>query len=143
MKSIHWKLIAWLAAATPLAQGVAASETNAPITVAVLNVAGPRRTLANNISALLTANLSADARLTLVDRNELDKVLKEQALGSSGNITPESAARIGQLTGAKILVTGREFSPNSGDQIVIIVNVTGTETGRGPSPTPQGNMPHG
>jgi hypothetical protein len=114
------------------------AETNEPITIAVLNVAGPRRTLANNISALLTVNLSADPRFSLVDRNELDKVLKEQSLGSSGNITPETAARIGQLTGAKVLITGREFSPNSGNDIVVIANVIGTETGRVFSHTEQG-----
>lgn len=115
------------------------AETNEPITIAVLNVAGPRRTLANNISALLTVNLSADPRFSLVDRNELDKVLKEQSLGSSGNITPETAARIGQLTGAKVLITGREFSPNSGNDIVVIANVIGTETGRVFSHTEQGS----
>ena len=115
------------------------AETNEPITLAVLNVAGPRRTLANNISALLTVNLSSDARFSLVDRNELDKVLKEQALGGSGNITPETAAKIGQLTGAKVLVTGREFSPNSDNNIVVIANIIGTENGRVFSHTEQGS----
>jgi hypothetical protein len=65
-------------------------------------------------------------------------VLKEQSLGSSGNITPETAARIGQLTGAKVIITGREFSPNSGNDIVVIANVIGTETGRVFSHTEQG-----
>jgi hypothetical protein len=120
----------------------AQTEMQKPITVGILSVAGPRRTLANNIVSLLTVNLSSDTRFVVVDRGELDKVLEEQALGISGNITPDTAAKIGQLTGAKILVTGREFNAlNSGsaDGLVVIVNVIGTETGRVFSKTVQGS----
>ncbi|HTA31522.1 MAG TPA: CsgG/HfaB family protein, partial [Candidatus Cybelea sp.] len=108
-----------------------------PITIGVLNVAGPRRTMANNIVSLFTANLSADERFALVDREELNKILAEQALGKSGNITPDTASKIGLLSGAKILITGREFMP-SGHQVVIIANVIGTENGRVFSMTTQG-----
>src|SRR5262245_61933763 len=104
-----------------------------PLTIAVLNTAGPHRTLANNISALLTANLSADERFSLVDRTQLDKVLGEQALGNSGNINRDTAAKIGQLTGAKVLVSAREMMPtgSSGQStLVIIANVISTETGK-------------
>lgn len=119
---------------------VAQTETPKPITVGILAVAGPRRTLANNIVSLLTVNLSSDAHFVIVDRSELDKVLAEQELGRSGNITPDSAARIGQLTGAKILVTGREFNAlDGGDGLVVIANVIGTETGRVFSKTVQGS----
>lgn len=133
------KFVALLLAFASLAQSAPCAETNDPVTIAVLNVAGPRRTLANNISALVTANLSANPRFVLVDRNELDKVLKEQALGGSGNITPETAARIGRLTGAKVLVTGREFNAGKDDEIVLIANVIGAETGRVFSHTDQGS----
>ena len=108
-----------------------------PITIGILNVAGPRRTMANNIVSLLTANLSADQRFALVDREELNKVLAEQALGKSGNITPDTASKIGSLTGAKILITGREFMP-SGHPVVVIANVIGSENGRVFSMTVQG-----
>src|ERR1035437_2424523 len=115
-----------------VAGAVAQTETPKPITVGIFSVAGPRRTLAQNIVSLLTVNSSSDARFVIVDRSELDKVLAEQALGRSGNITPDTAAKIGQLTGAKVLVTGREFNAlDTGDGLVVIANVTGTETGRG------------
>ncbi len=133
------KFVALLLAFASLAPSAPCAETNDPVTIAVLNVAGPRRTLANNISALVTANLSANPRFVLVDRNELDKVLKEQALGGSGNITPETAARIGRLTGAKVLVTGREFNAGKDDEIVLIANVIGAETGRVFSHTDHGS----
>ena len=44
--------------------------------------------------------------MILVERAELEKVLGEAELGLSGTVSPETAARIGHLTGAKVLVTG-------------------------------------
>ena len=123
-------------------------EMPKPITVGVVSVAGPRRTLANNIVSLLTVNLSSDARFVVVDRSELDKVLEEQSLGASGIMTPATAAKIGQLTGAKVLVTGREFNADNRatgnrtdgrDNIVVIISAIGTETGRVFSKTAQGS----
>ena len=115
----------------------AQTEVQKSISVGVLTVAGPHRTLANNITALLAVNLSADARFVVVDRSELNKVLDEQALGESGYITADTAAKIGQLTGAKVLVAGREF--NAGNtNIVVVVSVIGTETGRVFSQTARG-----
>jgi hypothetical protein len=131
-----------------VAVAAAQSELQKPITVGVVSVAGPRRTLANNIVSLLTVNLSADARFVVVDRSELDKVLEEQSLGASGIITPATAAKIGQLTGAKVLVTGREFNADNRaagnrtdgrDNIVVIISAIGTETGRVFSKTAQGS----
>ena len=58
-------------------------------------------------TSLLTADLSADPRFNFVDRGQLQQVLDEEALGASGIISQDSAAKIGQLTGAKVLVTGR------------------------------------
>lgn len=114
-------------------------EKPKPITVCILSVAGPRRTLANNIISLLTVNLSFDERFAVVDRSELDKVLAEQALGNSGSISFDTAAKIGQLTGAKVLVTGREFALDNANNIVVIINVVGTETGRVFSKQTQGS----
>jgi len=132
-----------------LVAGVAAEpEMPKPIAVGVVSVSGPRRTLANNIVSLLTVNLSSDARFMVVDRSELDKVLAEQSLGTSGIITPATAAKIGQLTGAKVLVTGREFNADNRaagnrtdgrDNIVVIISAIGTETGRVFSKTAQGS----
>jgi hypothetical protein len=135
---IKLKLVSILTFAL-VAGAVAQTETPKPITVGVLSVAGPRRTLAQNIVSLLTVNLSSDPRFIVVDRSELDKVLDEQALGKSGNVSPDTAVRIGQLTGAKILVTGREFNADDQNNIVVIVNVIGTETGRVFSKTGQGS----
>ncbi len=45
-------------------------------------------------------------RFTIVDRISLDKVAAEQALGLSGMIDPEKAAKVGQMRGAQGIVYG-------------------------------------
>ena len=42
----------------------------------------------------------------VVERQALEKVLQEQSLGQSGILDPESAAKVGQLLGVDILITG-------------------------------------
>lgn len=115
------------------------AQTTNQTTIGVLNIAGPRRTLANNLAALLEANLSTDSRFAVVARSELNKVLDEQSLGKAGILSPDTAAKIGQMTGAQILVTGREFGAGSRDDIVVVASVIGTETGRVFSKTAQGS----
>jgi hypothetical protein len=58
----------------------------------------------------------------------LDKALGEQELGLSGTVTLDSAAKVGQLTGAKVLVTGRVFKAD--EQTIIVAKIIGTETSR-------------
>src|SRR5580704_7180805 len=65
--------------------------------------------LGPKVSALVSANLSTDPNIITVERAELEKAVGEQELGLSGTVGPETAAKVGRLTGAKILVTGRVF----------------------------------
>jgi hypothetical protein len=88
------------------------------------NVSG----LGPKIATLVNVNLSAEPNLILVERAELDKALGEQELGLSGTVTSESAAKVGQLTGAKILVTGRVFKTDT--ELFIVAKIIGTETSR-------------
>jgi hypothetical protein len=69
-----------------------------------------------------------EPNLNIVERAELDKVLGEQEMTLSGTVTPDSAAKIGQLTGAKVLVTGRVFQ--AGDELILVSKTIGTETSR-------------
>ena len=84
--------------------------------------------LGPKIATLLNAQLSADPNLITVERAELDKALGEQELGLSGTIQPETAAKVGHLTGAKVLVTGRAFLVDR--QLMIVAKIIGTETSR-------------
>jgi hypothetical protein len=86
------------------------------------------RDLGPKVATLVNANLSAQPDLITVERAELEKVLGEQELGLSGTVSPDSAAKVGQLTGAKVLVTGRVFKVEG--QTLIVAKVIGTETSR-------------
>src|SRR4051812_29118551 len=54
---------------------------------------------------LLFAKLVVRPELYLVDRAELKKVLEEQALSASGAVKADEAVKVGQLTGARLIVT--------------------------------------
>jgi len=86
------------------------------------------RDLGPKVATLINANLSAEPQIITVERTELEKVLGEQELGLSGTVSPDSAAKIGQLTGAKVLVTGKVFKADG--QTFIVAKVIGTETSR-------------
>lgn len=86
------------------------------------------RGLGPKIATLVNANLSAEPALIMVERADLEKVLGEQELGQSGTISPETAARVGNLTGAKVLVTGRVFKTDN--DLFVVAKIIGTETSR-------------
>lgn len=84
--------------------------------------------LGPKVASLISAQLSASPNLITVERAELEKALGEQELGLSGTVDPATAAKVGHLTGAKVLITGRVF--NVGDETMIVAKVIGTETSR-------------
>jgi hypothetical protein len=111
----------------PIATNAAASG----FTVAVFDFESKDenvRELGPKIAALVNANLSAEPNLNIVERAELEKVLGEQEMSLAGTVTPDSAAKIGQLTGAKVLVTGRVFKTDT--ELFIVAKIIGTETSR-------------
>jgi hypothetical protein len=114
------------------AQDVSSNSSSPQIlTVAVFDFTSQDesvRDLGGKIAALVNANLSAEPNLNIVERAELDKVLGEQEMSLSGTVAPDSAAKIGQLTGAKVLVTGRVFQ--AGDELILVSKTIGTETSR-------------
>lgn len=58
------------------------------------------------LSGMLTNELAAINAFTLVERSQLEHVLREQDLGASGRIRPDTASQIGELTGAQYIVVG-------------------------------------
>jgi hypothetical protein len=86
------------------------------------------RDLGPKVGTLVNASLSAEPQLITVERTELEKVLGEQELGLSGTVSPDSAAKVGHLTGAKVLVTGRVFKADK--ELIIVAKIIGTETSR-------------
>lgn len=86
------------------------------------------RDLGPKVATLLNATLSAEPQIITVERAELEKILSEQELGLSGTISKDTAAKVGQLTGAKVLVTGRVFRADK--ELIIVAKIIGTETSR-------------
>ena len=104
-------------------------SATSPLTLAVFDFeAKDAGDLGKNISSLLNATLSMDANVITVERSELNKVIGEQELSLSGTVSADTAAKVGHLTGARILVTGRVFK--LGNDNVIVAKVIGTETSR-------------
>lgn len=58
------------------------------------------------IAGMLISELSANPAARLVERETLQRLLEEQNLGGSGRVTPETAAKIGKLVGARYVVVG-------------------------------------
>ena len=106
-------------------------EQEAPLSVAVLPFAysgDDFADIAAELPTLLTAMLSSEPSLLMVERAEVDKALSEIELGLSGTVDPQSAAKVGFLIGAQVLVTGRAFPVQR--EIVVVAKVIGVETGR-------------
>jgi hypothetical protein len=102
-----------------------------PRAVAVLDLEADRRELgpaARRLTELLIAGLSSSPELVLVERQRLGEALEEIERGLSGLVDPGTAARLGQLVGAKTLVMGRLF-PAGGD-LVVVARAVDTETGQ-------------
>ena len=120
-----------LIAAVMLAASFPARSAEQVLTIAVFDFQASEdvgRDLGPKASTLITANLSAAPNLITVERAELAKLLGEQELGASGTIASDTAAKIGHLTGAKVLVTGRIFKADR--EVVMVAKIIGTETGR-------------
>ena len=83
---------------------------------------------AEKVSDVLFASLVVNPELYLVDRADLDKVVKEQELNLSGVVAPGQATQVGHLTGAKILVTGSVIEV--GKSLYLVAKIIGTETSR-------------
>lgn len=118
-------------AATNEAPAAAIGAKNNVLTVAIFDFDSKDeavRDLGPKVATLLNANLSANPSVITVERQELEKALGEQELGLSGTVSPDTAAKVGQITGAKVLITGRVFKVEN--QTLIVAKVIGTETSR-------------
>lgn len=70
--------------------------------------------IGDGLAEMLTTELFNTNRFIVLERREIKDILKEQDLGASGRVRPETAAPIGQMEGAELLVYGAvtAFEPN-------------------------------
>jgi len=110
-------------------KAVPAEKPAAKIAVAVLDFEAQmpgNPTLGADLAAVLTAVLSSEPNLILVEREALRKVLAEHELNLTGLVSAEQAVKIGRICGAKILVTGKAFP--LGKDLMVTAKIIGTET---------------
>ncbi|HAS83874.1 MAG TPA: hypothetical protein DCS43_14665 [Verrucomicrobia bacterium] len=84
--------------------------------------------LGSKVSDILFASLVANPDFVLVDREDMAKTLSEQELNLSGMVTPGQAVQVGQLTGAKIIITGSVIEADK--TLYLVAKIIGTETSR-------------
>lgn len=60
----------------------------------------------NQIDTEFSQNPQLAAKFTVVERDKLNLVLKEQGLAQTGAVNPATAAKVGQLLGVKYIVMG-------------------------------------
>jgi TolB-like protein len=78
------------------------------------------------IAEVIAAMLAGRPGLRIVDRQSLNRVIEEQATNLTGLVQGDQAVRIGQLVGAKLIVTGRSFM--LGDKTFVTARIVGVET---------------
>lgn len=107
------------------------AEESSPLPMAVFDFQTTDRSLEKKgaeVAVLLNVRLSLSPDVFLVERQEIEKILGEQEAGFSGAVSAETAAKVGALVGAKILVTGRVFE--TAGKVYVVAKIMSTETGR-------------
>jgi len=92
-------------------QAAAVMEAKLPAKakVAVINVQSPSLTFSEYALDYLESILVNDGKLTVVDRSNLDKIRQELGFQLSGEVSDESAKKIGKMIGADAIITGTLF----------------------------------
>jgi curli biogenesis system outer membrane secretion channel CsgG len=88
-----------------VAKGISA-KLPAGTKVVVLDIKADRQMASDYIMEELTADLLDLGKLVLVDRKNLDEIRQELALQVSGDVSDDSAQRLGAMLGAEVLITG-------------------------------------
>jgi curli biogenesis system outer membrane secretion channel CsgG len=88
------------------------------------NGAGP----AQGVSDLLTNKLVQNGTYTLIERSRIAEVLREQDLGQAGRLDPGTAAQVGRILGADVVVIGSitRFNLSEGRSGTSILGIGGT-----------------
>jgi TolB-like protein len=107
----------------------AEAETVYPVAVLPFQERGADvKELGGKVTDLVFAGLVTNPDLFLVDREDMRKTFGEQELNLSGMVKPAEAIKIGQLTGAKIIVTGSVLQ--SDNSLVLVAKIFSSETSR-------------
>jgi len=94
--------------------------------VALINVQSPTTQFSDYVLTYLESVLVNNGKLIVVDRANLDKIRQEQGFQLSGEVSDESAKKIGKMLGAGAIVTGTLI--NIGDSYRLTLKAINVET---------------
>jgi len=60
----------------------------------------------NQIDTAFSENEELSRRFTVIEREKLELVMKEQGIAAAGAVDPQTAAKVGQILGVKYIITG-------------------------------------
>jgi len=60
----------------------------------------------SSVADILNKMLLEDGKYAVIERTQLETVLREQALGQSGTVDTSQAAKVGHLSGCEYIITG-------------------------------------
>jgi TolB-like protein len=113
----------------PTADAVELQLVEYPIAILPFRERGKEvENMGGQMADLVFAKLVVDPGLFLVDREDIDKTFAEAELTLSGIVNPKEAITIGQLTGARLIVTGSVFQVDN--TVYCVAKIIGTETSR-------------
>jgi curli biogenesis system outer membrane secretion channel CsgG len=64
------------------------------------------QSLGEGMADMLVTALVKSSKFSVIERKEIERIIHEQQFGESFMVTPESAAKVGQLLGAELFVIG-------------------------------------
>lgn len=106
----------------------AASAFSAGEVIAVSDFVGKPVEIGQEIAETLGTDLAKSERITLVERAQLGKALRELRLQSTGLTEPAQARKVGKLVGADVIIVGSFYVRDN--RIVINARVVDVRTGK-------------
>jgi TolB-like protein len=85
--------------------------------------------LGKGLQDILIQELSANTGIRVVERDQINKIIEEQKLTTTGQVDKETAVKIGKLLGAKHMVTGGFQTDPKATQLNVTLRVFNVETG--------------
>ncbi len=108
--------------------GIARGDTPTMAIMPLQNLTGGRNTVGAAFRETLTVDLRSTAGVRVVERAQIDKILKEQAFDGTRNMEGVAWVRVGTLLGASHLVTGAY--QRQGKLLRVTVRLISVETGQ-------------
>ncbi|MBI2796870.1 MAG: hypothetical protein HYX65_09215 [Gemmatimonadetes bacterium] len=84
--------------------------------------------LGRGVADFLITEMAGNPAIRVVERDALDKIMKEQDLGASQRMDQETASRVGKLLGARYMVFGGFIADPKGN-VQLNARAVNTETG--------------